>query len=105
MTFINCSDRPLVEFARRIQGDSNDPVIFRQRLEQTLEPMVRCALRSGVGQPVLVQFVEDQLSRIDSRARTRPDRISYAAPIARVLCDRLVNRLNPLHGRETVVGL
>jgi hypothetical protein len=99
------NDRYLVEWARRIKASCPPGHNgFRQALEATLLPMIRCALRSGVGQPPLVNWVECHLHQFDPRGALSPDRTRYAQPMARVLSERLADRLDPLPGRETVVA-
>jgi hypothetical protein len=101
----NTNDRSLVEWARRLQANcAPGPHAFRQALEAKLLPMIRCALNTGLGQPPLVRWVESHLPLFDPRASEGPDRSHFAGPMARVLSQRIADRLDPLHGRETVVG-
>jgi hypothetical protein len=98
------TDRPLVEWARRLQSNCNTAQDFRQKLEKTLTPMIRCALRNGSGQPILVRWVQKQLPQLDPKAALSRDCIRYTAPMTRVLCEHLLAHLNPVSCRETVVG-
>jgi hypothetical protein len=92
-------ERPLVELARRFQTScSGDPRRLREQLRATLEPMIRCALRTGLGQPPLVRWVQNQLPLLDRGGE------DVAAPLAQALSERLMARLDPLPGRETVLG-
>jgi hypothetical protein len=76
----------------------------RQTLEDTLVPMVRCVLRTGRGNPRLVQWVR----------RTLPagpvDPEQAAGPVARLLCHALLQEMRArpdgaAAARETVAGL
>jgi hypothetical protein len=102
---MNPSIEPLIDWARglwaRCAGNRQQ---VRETLEDTLRPMIRCALRSGAGQPYLVDWVQHQLSIVDPDVRARLDGVQFAARLARLLSERLVIRLDPLPGRETVIG-
>jgi hypothetical protein len=104
---LNTNERPpLLEWAQRLRNScpSSDPQGFRKALEATLLPMIRCALRNGTGQPPLVRWVQRQLPLPEQEAGARADPSRHAGPLARLLCERLMARLDPLPGRETVVG-
>lgn len=99
------AERPLVEWARKFQTQcAGNTQAMREKMEATLVPMIRCALRAGVGQPPLVRWVREQQERFTSTA-DRADPTRLALPLARELCGRLLDRLDPLPGRETVVGM
>jgi hypothetical protein len=99
------NERPLLEWARRLESSSGGgPNSLRQTLEATLVPMIRCALRNGTGQLNLVRWVQNQLPLLDPTAGPNPDPARYAGAMARVLCERLMERLEPPSGCETVVG-
>lgn len=98
------AERPLVEWARRMQTTCpGNQQRLREKMEATLVPMIRCALRTGTGQPPLVNWVQHQLPLLGSD-EDRGDPSRLATPLARVLCDRLLARLDPRPGRDTVVG-
>ncbi len=97
-------ERALQEWAMRLRKGSDRPGGLRQNLETTIEPMVRCALRSGIGQPVVVQWVRQHLPLFAPEPERRSDPMRYARPMTRMLCDRLMTWLDPLPARETVLG-
>jgi hypothetical protein len=69
-------------------------------LERTLVPMVRCALRGGVGLSPLVGWVRRQ-------AESLPQGEERSAPrLARLLCGELLRRASPnaAGALETLVG-
>jgi hypothetical protein len=78
---------------------------LRQHLEAALVPMIRCALRSGLGQPELVRWVQrhrpaNELGRLDREARC----------MARMLSGSLLEQLEQPQptsrwAAETVAGL
>lgn len=91
------NDPSLLELARRVSREAPlSSARGREILESSLRPIVRVAQR-GIGRPRLVQWVRDQ-----TNANRSPDPAAWA--LARELCDRLLARLDPLPGRETVVG-
>jgi len=97
------SERSLAEWARRFRGDGlSDPQHLREKLEATLAPMIRCALKTGLGQPTLVRWVRDQLPLMSPAQQGAPARV--AGPLACRLAERLMARLDPLPYRETVPG-
>lgn len=80
----------LLALARRMQqGLAPDPAALRGALEDSLLPIVRVALR-GVGPPGLVNWAREEGPGAPAR------------DLARRLCDRLMERLDPLSARETV---
>jgi hypothetical protein len=93
----------LLDLARHVRRGlrENTPERFREALEASLLPMIRCALRSGIGHPHVVSWVRHQAA---SNPHTPPDPARAAPPIARALCERLLERLDPLPSRDTVVG-
>jgi hypothetical protein len=84
---------------RRLREDT--PQQFREALEASLLPMIRCALRSGIGHPHVVNWVRRQA---EGNPHLSPDPARAAPPMARALCERLLARLDPLPSRETVMG-
>ena len=100
----NTSERPLVEWAMRLQKNTPEPRMLLRSLEAHLLPLVRCALQSETGQPALVDWVKNQLPLFAPEAGPRCDTSRYAAPMARVLCERILERLSPQTRRETVLG-
>ncbi len=88
------------EFARRLGqvGPLNSPS-SREKLESDLRPIVRTAMR-GNGPAWMVGWVQSRLT-----PNGPADPLRDVPPLARELCDRLLARLDPLSGRETVVGL
>ncbi len=98
-------DRWLLELAHRLQaGCAGNTALFRETVEATLRPMIRCAMRRGIGQPTLVDWVRHELTLVNRDAGSRPDPVLHAARLARVLAERIVDRLDPLPGRETVLA-
>ncbi len=93
----------LVDLAQRVRRTlpKDNPERLREVLEASLLPMIRCALRSGLGHPHVVDWVRHQKA---SNPHLSPDPIRAAPPIARALCERILERLDPLPSRETVVG-
>src|SRR5437870_3781206 len=99
----NATSPVVVELARRLRSHGgHGPHALRKGLEVIMLPMVRCALRDGVGQPTLVNWVRNQLSLLDPRGGGDPDPVRYTVPIFNVLCDQLIEQIDPLSGRETV---
>lgn len=98
------TERPLVEWARRFQTTCHgSPQHLREKMEATLLPMIRCALKSGLGQPTLVRWVRDHAG--PQHAVGANDRLRLAAPLAAELCEHLMARLVPTAERETVLGI
>jgi hypothetical protein len=100
---MNPADKNLLNLAQHIRRGlpRDDAQGFRDALTINLLPMIRCALRSGVGHPHLVSWVRHQAANNPMAA---PDPVRAAPPIARALAERLMERLDPLPGRETVAG-
>jgi hypothetical protein len=66
----------------------------RQAVENTLRPMIRCAIRTGLGVPMLVRWVRKTLPEL-TRAQppgepVDPDRVTPS--LARMLCTTLVQQ-------------
>jgi hypothetical protein len=104
------SNDSLQNLAERMRcGD--EPHCVREKLEASLIPMVRRALRSGAGLPQLVQWVQTTLPQLQSdQDRTRPvDPDRAAPPLARLLCAKLLDGRRPARlaalPTETVVGV
>jgi hypothetical protein len=100
-------DDALRALASRMKCDPAAPHRFREDLERSLVPMIRCAIRSGTGLPPLVQWVKRHLPAQAARGEHRPSDLEWAAPsMARLLCDRLLEQIQPpaQAARETVAG-
>jgi hypothetical protein len=96
---MNPFENTLVELARRVNEQAPlSSARGREVLESSLLPIIRVAIRSGVGPAPVVQWVRSQVPP------RHPDPTRAARPLARELCDRLLARLDPVPGRETVVG-
>lgn len=80
------SEDSLRQLADRLHdGDFSAADHFEDELAQRLLPLIRCAIRSGVGQPRLVRWVRRHLP---------PQGDTEAAPgMARLLSARLVQQL------------
>jgi hypothetical protein len=93
------NDPSLLDLARRVSQEAPlSSARGREILESSLRPIVRVALR-GIGRPPVVHWVRDR-----ANANRPADPSAWAPVLARELCDRLLARLDPLPGRETVVG-
>ena len=100
-------DDALRALASRMKCDPAAPDRFRETLERSLVPLIRCAIRSGTGLPPLVQWVQRHLPAQAAQGPSRPSDMEWAAPsMARLLCDRLLEQMRPPApaARETVVG-
>ncbi|MFO0879318.1 MAG: hypothetical protein U0840_18385 [Gemmataceae bacterium] len=94
------TDSLLADLIRRLGLDrTNAGGRTRAILEMTLLPMIRVALRSRLGPAPLVEWVQGQASDLWSADRTRAAQL-----LTQRLSDRLLERIAPLPGRETVVG-
>lgn len=105
---MNPSDNALQQFAERMRCAGAPAHHIRERLEASLVPLVRRALRSGAGIPQLVQWVQKTLPQVQAgEDRTRPaDPDRAAPPLARLLCSTLLQpRLAPAAAGETILGL
>jgi hypothetical protein len=96
--------------ARQVYGEGARR-FDREALEADLVPMIRVALRSGRGQPLLVRWVKQNLPGL-SLASHLGDKIDpeWAAPrMARLLCAQMLEHVRAecarMGGRETLVGL
>jgi hypothetical protein len=95
-------DHDLIELARQMgDGLPANSQRFRELVEATLLPMIRCALRSGIGNPALVRWVRHQAPR-EADPRATPGATAHR--LARVLFDRMLRASDPLASRETVLG-
>jgi hypothetical protein len=83
--------------ARLGAANPDNPQKLRESIEASLVPMIRCALRSGAGLPPLVQWVRRHQPAL-------PDPLRAAPAMARQLCARILEHLQPAHTAETVVG-
>jgi hypothetical protein len=91
-------DCELMDLLRRMVPDLPEgPEALRAVLEASLLPLIRCALRAGVGRPALVRWVRHEAARY--YAGLAP--AQAARPLARTLCDRLLG-LDPRSQRDTV---
>jgi hypothetical protein len=109
MNPMSLSERSLQSLADRMQCGRATSPHFRETLEASLVPLVRCALRNGTGLPHLVRWVRETLPRVaggpDRGQPADPERM--ARPIARLLCAELLKRRpdRPAPAaHETVVG-
>jgi hypothetical protein len=95
-------DNALLELARQIRpGLPHHPDRFREALEDTLVPIIRCALRTGTGNPVVVRWVRE---RMPPASLVAADLSRTARVMGRALCDQMLQRLDPLPCRETVAS-
>ena len=104
---MNNNDNPLRTLARRIFGQDTS----REKMEATLLTPIRCALRMGVGAPPLVQWVKQNVARVNPAVSAGwPVDVEWTAPrLARLLCTQMLEYVQAepvLAGaRETVVGV
>jgi hypothetical protein len=101
------SNDALRVLASRLGGDlSQGPQRFRENLEAGLVPLIRCALRTGLGAPPLVQWVRRQRANGagDRPAASLNDPDATAPIMARQLCAALMRQVSPRPSLETVVG-
>jgi hypothetical protein len=97
--------RPFLDWARRLQKRcGGQPAAFRDHLQGLFEPMIRSILRTGLGQPVLIDWVQEHLPLFDARTGLSSDPTRCARSMAGVLSESLMAYLDPLPGRETVIG-
>lgn len=61
---------------------------LQEEVEASLVPLIRCAMRRGVGVPGLVQWVRTTLPGLGERERTAP-------ALARRLCANLLRQYEP----------
>ncbi len=93
-----------------MDGKARD-VSNREEMEATLVPIIRVALRSGRGQPVVVEWVERNLPVVvPAPQRGRGMDLDWAAPrMARLLCSQMLQKVQSelvaAGPRKTVVGL
>jgi hypothetical protein len=90
-------------------GCPKGPAADRERtLEESLLPMVRCALRSGLGHPRLVRWVRKTLPAVPGPHQAgRPvDPDLTGPPLARLLFRTLLREMyqDPARALETVLG-
>jgi hypothetical protein len=102
---MHTSNDALHMLASSLGGDlSQCPQRFREKLEASLVPLIRCALRTGLGAPPLVRWVYNHLPTARSGDVLRNDPDATAPIMARQLSAALMRRLRPRHALETVVG-
>ncbi len=98
----------LQALADRMDGGAS-PRRDREAMEASLVPIVRRVLRTGSGDPHLVQWIRTTLPQVEAgRDRTGPlDPESAAPPLARLLCATMLRgrRARPVLARDTVVGV
>src|SRR5262245_34401109 len=104
---MNYSEEAIRLLADRMGWDQEEnPERLRARVEESLVPMIRCALRSGRGAPALVQWVRRRLP--EAAPAPRPvDPARVAPEMARELCAALLRQLQARRASpaaETVVG-
>lgn len=99
----------LQAFADRMRCGDAPPHRVREKLEASLVPIVRRVLRTGAGQPQLVQWVRKTLPQVEAgQDHTRPlDPEQAAPPLARLLCATLLRRppARPALATDTIVGV
>jgi hypothetical protein len=93
-------ENALEAWARRFQTTCS-AANLSGKLLTTLVPMLRVAIRSGVGQPAFVAWVNEQLKEFDPSERADTDRL--ADLLAPRLRDMLLSKLYPPTGHNTVV--
>jgi hypothetical protein len=97
---MNHNDDPLRTLAARLGGSCPDnPQRFRETLEASLVPMIRCAIRTGTGLSPLVQWVRRHLPD-----RPAHDPTTHAPVMARQLCAALLQHYQARPALDTVVG-
>jgi hypothetical protein len=100
------NDRRVNDWVRQLGSYwSSRPNYSREEMEDLLVHMIRCALRTGLGRPELLDWVNHHLPLLDPNAGPRPDPGRYARPLARVLGEQAMTRHDPLAERETVIGI
>jgi hypothetical protein len=98
---MNPAEDSLAALANHMRRNlSGPPGRWQEALEASLLPLIRCALRKGIGHPSVVHWVRRQA---EGNPTASADPARAAVPMARALCERLMQRLDPLSGRETVV--
>jgi hypothetical protein len=100
------SEQAVHALADRVECPAGTAPERRAALEATLVPMVRCVLRTGRGNPRLVNWVRQALPAVlGPRPAGEPvDPDQAAGPVARVLCNALLRHMRPA-ALETVVGV
>jgi hypothetical protein len=105
------NDQAMRQLARLLSSNGGTAVSDREEGEAILLPMIRVAMRTGRGEPVLVEWVEDQLLA-DSPASNseRGGRLEWAAPrLARLLFSEMQQHIRAgqarAEARETLVGV
>ncbi len=108
---MNASSDGLRLLAAHLGGEfAANPQRLRQDLEACLVPLIRSAIRTGVGAPPLVQWVRRHLPAAPSgRPAGAPrapahDPDATAPAMARQLCAVLIRHYQGRPGQETVVG-
>jgi hypothetical protein len=104
---MNSRDEALQFLTRRICGEKS---ASREEMEALVVPMIRVAMRTGRGQPVLVDWVTRNLPAV-TPCIPLGDKVDpeWAAPrMARLLCSQMLQHIQAerpwLGPRETVVG-
>jgi hypothetical protein len=102
------TDAFLSVLTNSVPGNENRDL--RQKLEACLVPMIRCALRSGLGQPELVRWVQSQRQENRAGADLTGGLDHDARCMARLLSSSLLQQLRERSrpspwAAETVVGL
>lgn len=89
----------------RLRSSENlDSPRLRNDVESSLRPMIRCALRSGVGHPNLVEWVRSSLPGCDSPELRAAVPEGFVPHLAHNLCTHLLQhyRRKRLRSQETV---
>jgi hypothetical protein len=104
---MNFGDEAVQYLARRMCGEK---MTSREEMEALFVPMIRVAMRTGRGQPVLVEWVTRNLPAV-AASRHRDEKIDpeWAAPrMAQLLCSQMLQKVQAerpwVGSRETVVG-
>lgn|SRR5579859_1861177 len=104
------TDDELQLLARRIYGAYGEDVRDRATVEADLVPMIRCAMRTGRGQPSIVAWVKRNLPALaPSSTDGQPVDPDWAAPrMARLMCAQMLRTVQAEQDRastrETIVG-
>lgn len=103
---MNFGDEALRFLAQRMWGEKQ---ASREEIEAVFAPMIRVAMRTGRGQPVLVDWVARNLPALTPTIRPGdPVDVDWAAPrMARLLCSQMLHNIQVERAwvgpRETIV--
>jgi hypothetical protein len=111
LSAMNLREQAVQALADRVGCRPGTTAERQQSLEESLVPLVRCALRTGRGHPRLLGWLRRTLPSVPGphQAGMPVDPEVTAAPVARLLCRSLLQRLPTSADRapalETVAGL